>query len=206
MKRATYTADLVGITTLTFGRMLQSERLNGESADVHDKRCWKERCHALKDGRVIWPGIAFKLGLEQAAKMRMDKVPGKKSSTFTARFKTGVMVDPTAPPTVVYQLDGTKEDAVTIEGITGRSIYVPSDGRRGGTTRVPRIFPEVDPKWVIHLSLMIVDADLIEHSDVITRTLETAGLQIGIGCNRPGTSGGDHGIFLVETPMFEVVE
>lgn len=206
MKRATYQADIVGLTTLTFGRMLQSERENGESADAHDKRCWRERCHTDRDGYVMWPFIAFKLAMESAAILRGDKVPGKGSSKFTARFKTGVMIDPTAPTTHVYRANSGKEERIHIDDITGRSIHVPADGRRGGSKRVPRTFPEVDPPWVVHLSAFIVDADLIEHKDIVTRTLEVAGLQIGIGVNRPGTSGGDHGIFKVENVVFEVIE
>lgn len=205
MKRATYRFDAVGLTTLTFGQMFQSAKKSDEGPEAYDERCWKERCHALPDGRVVWPSIAFKQLAVSAAKLRGDKVSGKRGATYTQRFKTGLMLDPTAPPTIVYRVVDGEEDAVTLDTIVGRRIMVPSDGRPGGSTRVGRRFPEVDPTWVIHVSLFVVDMDIIEHSDILTQCFETGGLQAGIGCNRPGTSGGDHGVFRVENQRFEVM-
>jgi len=208
MRRGIFSADIIGLTTLTFGRMFQSPRKGKESAEAQDKRCWRERCHINKDDLVLVPPIAFKLGMEQASKLRNDKVPGKNRSTFTARFKSGIMTDPTAPETLVYAIndESKKLEPVHIDDVIGRTISVPSDGTRGGSKRVPRCFPEIDPPWNIAIGFMVVDADIIEHPEMISETLETAGYQVGIGCNRPGTNGGDHGIFRVENFKFEIIE
>ena len=205
MKRGTFQFDAAGLTPLTFGQMFQSARKSDEGPEAYDERCWKERCHALPDGRVFVPPIAFKLLAEYAATLRGDKVPGKGKSTYTKRIKSGIMLDPTAPPTVVYRIIGGKEEAVTLDNIIGRRIMVPSDGKRGGSTRVGRRFPEVDPPWVVHVSLFVVDLDIIEHPEMLTLCFETGGLQGGIGCNRPSTNGGDHGVFRVENAHFEVL-
>lgn len=205
MKRGVFRFDAVGMTRLTFGKMLQSEKRKDETHDEYDIRCCKERCHSLPDGRVIVPPIAFRQVGESAAKLRSESVPGKGAAKFTQRFKTGLMLDPTAPPTVVYRIIDGEEQAVTLDNIDVHRVMVPSDGRRGGTKRVPRNFPEVDPPWVVHVSLIVVDLDLMAHPDVLTRCFETGGIQVGIGCNRAERSGGDHGSFRVVNPSFEVV-
>jgi len=207
IRRATYTADIVGITTLTFGRMMQSPRDKGESAEAHDKRCWKERCHTTKEGFVEWPIVAFKMGMVFAAKLKGEKIKGKGQRTYTASFNTGIMPDPTAPPAIIQRkVDGLWRK-VHIDDIEGRDIAVPADGKKGGSKRVYRRFPEIDPPWtIIGLSFVVIDDDLIENPDCITEAFEKAGVQAGIGCNRPQTAGGDHGMFLIENVKFEVLE
>lgn len=204
MQRATFSATLVGLTTLTFGRMLQSDRGKGEGADAYDKRCWRERMHTNSDGYALLQPGAVKLAIEYAAKLRSDKIPGKGQQTFTKNIRTGMIVDSTTPSVIEVMIDN-EWCPVPAADVVGRVISVPSDGKRGGTKRVPRKFPEIDPPWRVHVSLVVFDDALIEHSEKLTEYLELAGWQCGIGPNRPETSGGDHGMFQVVSPSFEVI-
>jgi len=200
VRHAIMKATLAGLSTITFGRMLQSDKNQGESAEAHDKRCWRERMTTNESGEVCIHKLAPKLAMEVAAKFRSDSIPGKGKQTFTKNIRTGLVPSPNCDFTV----NDANGDPILAENVIGRTISVPSDGRRGGSKRVPRKFPEIDPAWSIDIEMLVFDQDLIEHNERLHEYLELAGIQIGFGSHRPETSGGDHGMFEVQS--FELVE
>lgn len=200
LRQAKFTAVLTGISTLTFGRMFQSERREKESAAEHDLRCWQERMHHTDEGLLMVQPGAIKYAIEDAARLASDKVKGKGAAKFTTRIRGGLF--PINSPPQIISKDGTP---IKYEDVPGRLIAVPSDGKKGGTTRVTRKFPELDPPWEVFVAYRVIDADLIQSPEKILEYLESAGLQVGIGCHRPGKSGGDHGQFLVKDFKFEVL-
>ena len=56
-------------------------------------------------------------------------IPGQGKKTYTKKIEAGVLV---AEPLVLRQ---------KLKDIDGEWLHVPSDGRRGGTTRVEKCFP-----------------------------------------------------------------
>jgi len=70
--------------------------------------------------------------------------------------------------------------------VAGEWLHVPSDGRRGGTTRVSKCFPVI-PSWEGTVEFLILD-ELID-ADVFRAHLEDAGRFIGIGRFRPRNNG-----------------
>jgi hypothetical protein len=201
-------ATITGMSTITFGRMFQSEKNKGEGNDAFEKRCWRERMHVDDDGYVLLQPGSVKLAMEIAAKLRSDSIPGKGKQTFTKNIRGGIITDPSISSRIMVPVrSGEKPEFSGIKAIdvVGRTINVPSDGRRGGTKRVPRTFPEIDAPWRVDVGFIVFDEDLIEHNEKLHEYLELAGWQVGIGVHRPETSGGDHGMFTVDDHMFEVI-
>lgn len=206
MRKASFIATIRGMSTLTFGRMFQSEKNKGEGHDAYEKRCWRERMHSDSEGYVILQPGSIKLAMEIAAKLRSDSIPGKGKQTFTKNIRGGMVSDPTVSSMITVPSNDELSEfvGVKVDDVIGRTINVPSDGRRGGTKRVPRTFPEIDAPWRVDIGFMVFDDNLIEHNEKLHEYLELAGWQVGIGVHRPETSGGDHGMFEVEDYVFEV--
>ena len=75
---------------------------------------------------------------------------------------------------------------VTEETIESHRVFVPSDGRRGGTTRVWKTFPLVT-RWEGTVEFLVLD-ELI-NEEVFTNHLEDAVSFIGLGPFRPRNNG-----------------
>lgn len=130
--------------------------------------------HINKDGYMFIPPMAFKNCLSEAAKYKSIQIPGKGKSTYTKHFEAGILViDP-----LVLPIKG--------DDVKGVSLYVPSDGRRGGTKRVEKTFPMV-PEWEGVVKFLILDE--IINKEVFVSHLEDAGAFIGIGFFRPRNNG-----------------
>lgn len=170
----TATATLKSITPYSQGKYHESPRLEKEAPDAYEQRTWRERLHYHEDGQVFIPPMAFKNCLAEAAKYLSLKIPGKGKATFTKHFEAGVVV------TEGLNLSISKQD------VKSESLLVPSDGRRGGGSRVKKIFPLI-PSWqgvvVFHVLDDIIDEKTFEY------VLQQAGLFIGIGRFRPRNSG-----------------
>ena len=149
--------------------------LEKEGKDMYEKRTWRERLHYDSvTGEVFIPPMQFALSLKEAAKYLSLQIPGKGKSTYTKNFESGIMVIDPLPI-------GIKKDDVEME-----ALHVPSDGRRGGTTRVTKYFGLI-PKWEGTVKYYILD-DIIT-KDVFTKVLSEAGQLIGIGRFRPRNCG-----------------
>jgi hypothetical protein len=158
------------------------EKLPRETADAYEERTWRNKCHTLPDGKVFIPPMAFKMAVDNAAKMLGRQIPGKGKSTYTKFFLSGVLV---MEPVVLPQ---------TKEAVERDRIYANADGVRGSGKRVWRNFPRID-SWEAKVPFHVL-ADEIT-SDVFEEHLKQAGAFVGIGRFRP-QSGGFYGRFEVK--------
>lgn len=164
-------------------KYIQEKKTKNETHADFEKRSWKQRCHWTDDGRVYIPPMSFKNCLSEAAKYKSIQIPGKGKSTYTKHFEAGVLVvDP-------VQL------SVTEDKLQHEWLHVPSDGRRGGTTRVEKCFPLI-PSWAGTVEFLVLD-ELIT-KEVFCEHLDDAGSFIGIGRFRPRNNG-FYGRFSVES-------
>lgn len=171
MKKAICT--LRSLTPTTFGKFHQSPKLNNENHDGHETRTWKEKAHYDGD-KVMIPGAMIGNCIRESAKFLSIQIPGKGKATYTKHFDAGIIV----------QNDIITN--VTKEKLSGITVHVPSDGRPGGTKRVPKIFPIIH-EWEGEITVYI--GDLVITPEVFETVLRNAGSLIGIGTWRPRNRG-----------------
>jgi hypothetical protein len=180
MKVATVT--LSSVSAYSQSRAHESPKLDRETADAYEQRTWREKCHYRKDGTLYIPPMAFKMGLDTAAKMMGLQIPGKGKATYTKFFESGVLV-----------LEGPNltdaKDTVPFD-----RIHANADGVRGSGKRVWRIFPRVD-EWKADVDFHILANEITP--DVFEMMLKQAGAFVGIGRFRP-KNGGFYGRFQID--------
>jgi hypothetical protein len=174
---------LVSMSPYSQSKYIQEKKTRDETHADFEKRSWKQRCHWNEAGKLFIPPMSFKNCLSEAAKYKSIQIPGKGKSTYTKHFEAGVLV---VEPLV---LDVT-QDTVAYEW-----LHVPSDGRRGGTTRVEKCFPLI-PAWSGEVTFHVLDEIITE--EVFTEHLRDAGSFIGMGRFRPRNNG-FYGRFKVES-------
>lgn len=177
----TVSFKMTGQSPLSFGRYIQSKKNTGESHDAFEKRTWKERCHVDDKGMLFIPPMALKNMMSDVAKFLSETVPGKGKATYTKHFDAGIMVFEKLPLNI------------HIDDVEGETIPVPSDGKKGGGSRVLKTFPLI-PEWETRAEIIVVDPLLLDKLDVIERYAQHAGKFIGIGRWRP-RNGGMYGRF-----------
>ena len=139
----TATCTINSLSPYGQSKPLATVRKQKETAEDHEKRCWRERIHSTPDGYVFIPPMAFKFSIAEAAKFLSKKIPGKNRQTYTKHFESGIMVlDP-----VVLSL---KE-----KDVEGEWMFLNADGKRGSGSRVWRCMPVVGllrtalrPDWI----------------------------------------------------------
>lgn len=176
-------ARLKSISPYSQSRHHGTDKTKNENPNDYEKRTWRERLHANDDGNVFIPPMAFKNCLSEAAKFLGRQIPGKGKSTYTKHFEAGVLV----MDSLVLSI---KKDAVP-----GEWLFVPSDGRRGGGSRVEKCFPVIH-EWTGDVKFYVLDPTITE--EVFTEHLTEAGSFIGIGRFRPRNNG-FYGRFSVES-------
>ncbi len=170
----TATATLKSVSPYGQSRYHGTEKLEKEGHNDYEKRTWRNRLHVNTDGHVFIPPMAFKNCLAEAAKFISQQIPGKGKATYTKHFEAGVLV---TEPLVLPE----KKDAVD-----GLELFVPADGRRGGSKRVMKTFPVIQ-QWAGEVTFSVFDETITE--DVFRYHLEQAGKFIGIGFFRPRNNG-----------------
>lgn len=178
MKKAIVTLE--GLAPYSQSRFHNTEKLNKEGAADYEKRTWIEKAHWDDEGRLTMPALAFKNAIAEAAKYLSEQIPGKGKATYTKHFEAGISV-------VEDSLVSIKGETVTRENIVGDTLHVPSDGRRGGGSRVLRTFPTIGKGWTATIEFLIFDDVITE--DVFRRTLLQAGQLIGVGSFRVRNNG-----------------
>ncbi len=168
MKKAI--ARLKSISPYSQGRHHETLKKDKESHYDYEERTWRERLHYNKQGNIFIPPMQFANSLKEAAKYLSIQIPGKGKSTYTKHFESGIMV------LNELILPNLKDD------IDSERVYVPSDGRRGGTTRVTKIFGII-PEWEGNVEYVVADNIITEK--VFKEVLKTSGQLIGIGRFRP---------------------
>ena len=177
----TVTATIEGVSPYSPGRAIQSAKATGESHEAFEERTWKERIHADSKGNVFIPAVAIKLCLEDCATFLSETVKGKGKATWTKHFKAGIMCVQNA---YIGQ---------TVEDVEKEKLFVPSDGRKGGSTRVWKSFP-IFQEWIAEIEIIVLDPLLIDNTDKIREYLDHSGKFIGLGRWRP-RNGGTNGRF-----------
>jgi len=175
--------SLKSVSPYSQSRYIQEKKTKDETHAAFEERSWHLRCHFNSEGKVYIPPMCFKNCLSEAAKYKSIQIPGKGKSTYTKHFEAGVLV---VEPLV---LDVTKET------LGSEWLHVPSDGRRGGTTRVEKCFPLI-PSWNGTVEFLILDEIITQ--EVFTEHLNDAGSFIGVGRFRPRNNG-FYGRFAVES-------
>lgn len=158
------------------------ERLPRETPDAYEQRTWRHKCHVTEQGFIFIPPMAFKMGLDEAAKQLGRQIPGRGKSTYTKFFLSGVLVmEPVVLP--------VKRDDVPMD-----RIYCNADGKRGSGKRVWRNFPRID-QWSADVPYHVLADEITE--DVFEEHIRQAGAFIGVGRFRP-QSGGFYGRYEVK--------
>ena len=171
----TVKVKITGKSPLSFSKYVQEPKLEREGHAEYDLRTWRERLHYNAKNEVFIPPMMVKNTLSAAAKYRGEQIPGKGKSNYTKHFEAGIMI-------TEQMFLGIQKDDVKME-----ALYVPSDGKRGGTTRVVKNFPKIDEGWSGEITVHILD-DIITR-DVLERHLADAGNFIGLGRFRPRQNG-----------------
>lgn len=181
-------AHLKSASPYSQSKYIVTPREDKEGHDAHEKRCWKERCHVNDDGYVFIPPMAFKKSIAQAAAHLGIRIPGRNKKTWKASFVSGILVvDPLVLP-------------VKIEDVKGEWLFVPSDGRPGGGSRVMKCFP-LFKDWEGMVTYHLLD-DLIT-KDAFEYHCDEAGKFVGVGRFRP-ERGGYYGRWTIESFEWEV--
>lgn len=178
---------LKSTTPYSQSKLITTPRAERETPDVHERRVWRERMHTTSDGFVEIPPMGFKHALFEAAKRLGIKIPGERNKNYTKSFEAGIMVvDSLVLPYKAAEVEG-------------EWLFVPSDGKKGGGSRVSKCFPKI-PKWEGTVEFLVLDE--IIPKEVFQRVLDHAGSLVGIGRFRPA-NGGYYGRFNGEIVSWE---
>lgn len=182
-------AHLSSVSPYSQSRAHETPKQDRETADLYDKRTWRERCHVTKDGHIFIPPMGFKMGLDKAASMLGRQIPGKGKATYTKFFLSGVLcTDPVVLP-------------VKKEEVRGDRIYANADCKRGSGKRVWRIFPTID-EWKATVTFHVLANEITK--EVFEDHLKQAGAFVGIGRFRP-ENGGYYGRYKVDSIEWQEV-
>ena len=179
----TITCDLVGTSPISYGKAISEKKQTGEGHDKFEQRTWKKRMHVDKEGNCFIPAMALKNSLAGVAKYLSETVPGKRNATFTKHFEAGVSVTDNLAL------------GVRAEDVEGEEVFVPSDGKKGGGTRVMKTFPVIPEGWLAKAKIYVFDRQI--EPKKVEEYLTQAGMFIGLLRWRP-RNGGLYGRFKVE--------
>lgn len=192
MKQAV--CKLVSLAPVQQSKYINSPKKDKETAQDHEARCWKERAHVGPKGKIILPAMGFRHCITDAARFLGSagalQIPGRGKATYTKHFEAGIMV-----------LNDV-ETKYTLDTVKPLWLFVPSDGKRGGGTRVQKCFPVID-EWAGELTVNVLDDTITE--EVFERVIREAGNFIGIGAWRVQNRG-MYGRFLVEKVTWKQID
>lgn len=175
-----YLVTLESQTPLVYGKSVQEPKKERESHQDYEERTWEHRAHTDLNGNLIIPPMAMKNSISEAAKYLSKQIPGKGKNTYTKHFEAGLRI----MDNIVLENHGQ---------FMKQTMFVPSDGKRGGSTRVIKHFPTV-VYWKAQFEIMVLD-EIITQS-VLEEHLRICGSLIGVLAFRPRKNG-MHGTFNV---------
>jgi hypothetical protein len=161
-----------GAAPYSASRPFPREKNKGEDDETYEERTWMSKAHLSGDS-VFIPPMAFKMGLDRAAKISGKQIPGKGKSTYTKFFESGVLV--TKPIKIA-----------SVGAIQKERVYVNQDGVRGSGKRVWRNFPRIDD-WSGVVEFSIIAPEIPK--DVFEELMAYSGLIVGVGRFRPEKGG-----------------
>ena len=169
--------EIKGISPYSPNAFIHSSKETGEKADAFEKRTWRERINRDDDDNVIIPAMAFKMALDSGAWYLRKTIPQHGTEKYTPHFRAGVSVfDDLVLP-------------IKVKDVPQKTLMVPSNGRRGYGSRVPKIFGVIED-WGGEVTFMIYDHQIIQR-EVFAETLNIAGMFIGVGRWRIEKGGGN---------------
>lgn len=181
------TCRLASVSPYSQSKHYETEKKNKESHADYEKRTWRERCNTDSEGQLVIPPMAFKWCVADVSRFLGERIPGKGQKTWTKHFEAGVLVTDPLP------LGVDKEE------VPGEWLFVPSDGKRGGGSRVMKCFPVVQ-KWEGEVTFYVLDDTITE--EVFRHHLEQAGAFVGVGRFRP-QRGGFYGRFKLQSMQWK---
>jgi hypothetical protein len=185
----TATAELIGVGRYSQSRNYEKEvpRNDKESHSDYEERTWRNRGHYMPDGRMFMPPMGFKLALEMAVQWSGEKIPGRGNATYTKHFTAGVLVtDPVILPVIKETVKGVELGLPEPKIIDGEWLFVPADGKKGGSKRVWKCFPYVE-SWTARVEYAVFDDTITEA--IFEKFLPESGKYIGLGRFRPQRGG-----------------
>jgi hypothetical protein len=172
------TCKLENVGPISFSKPYLVEKNKQETHEDFEKRTWRERLHYDKEtGMCFIKGQMFLECIKYAAKFSGMQIKGRGKSTYTKHFESGIML---ASPHERIDLNILKDD------VESELLFVPSDGKRGGSSRVLKYFPIIN-NWQGEISFNILDPIITK--PVFEEILGVAGRSIGVGRYRPQKSG-----------------
>lgn len=175
-----YRASLVSASNLSFSKFYRVEAMPKESPDAYEARTWRERLHYDDKGHVYIPAMMQKNCLAGIAQYLGETIKGRGKRTWTKIFESGLIC-----PFNSHLFDENGAN-ISKDDVQPEWLFVPSNGRRGGETRVEKCFPLIkywEADWIIQVVDESVTKDVLEHH------LHEAGLFMGVGRFRPSKNG-----------------
>lgn len=187
--------DLHSMSPLMYGKRVTVPKKDDETHEQHEDRTWSNKVHLTEEGQCFIPPFALKNCLESAARWLSLKIPGEGKKTFTKRFTSGVLV------TEKLLLTNSDGSPLVLDDIEPIKLFVPSNGQRGGGTRVDRIFPTLH-SWHSSCVINVFDNKITEK--IFEKHLSAAGKFIGFLSMRV-ENGGINGRFGLNNLVSESV-
>lgn len=186
MEFSVATVTLKSFSPYSQSRLHDEPKMKGEQTGDYDKRTWQSKAHITEAGTLGIPASSLTQAIAEAAKYSKKQIPGQGKATWTAKFKSGIMLTETLIDTGIVLTDRDFLDVMCdAQGKTGSAV----------SSRVSRRFPQV-PSWSATFDAWILDPIITE--DVFREMVELAGMFIGIGRWRPVMNGGQNGRFTIE--------
>lgn len=189
------TATLKGIAPMSFSKAVASPRNQGEEFTAYEERTWREKAHVTDEGLLFVPPMAMKNIIANAAQYLSEQVPGKGKATYTKHFLSGTMVmDP-----LMF------DPAIKLADVKPERLFLPSDCKRGGGSRVWKMFPTIPEGWILRTIIYVMDPTLeTDDCRIVHRYLSHGGQFIGFLRFRR-RNGGYYGGYVVENFAVEDV-
>jgi hypothetical protein len=164
-----------GISPYSQSKHHETPMHDKEGPEDYDRRTWREKLHYNKEGEVFIPPMAFKNCLSEIASFLGMKIIGKGNATYTKHFESGILI---TDPVML---------GINMKEVESETLFVPSDGKRGGGKRVYRTFPVIREGWTGKLTVYILDDTITKK--VFEIHIKEAGKFKGVGRFRPSNNG-----------------
>lgn len=160
---------------MLWGRQIdQSEKPQTESIDDFEKSRWRERMWTDEDGTPMLPRLAINNCFTEGAKALQMKVPNRGRVQFGGVFAKCLL-----PPDKHVRL------GVEIKDVQPITMFVPSNGKKGGGNRVNKIFAQIE-NWKATFEVVALDNAITK--DVLQTVANYSGNCIALGAMRPGSN------------------
>jgi hypothetical protein len=174
---------------ISFSKVIEEPKIEGEEEELREERTWKQRVHVTSDGHVFIPPMAIKRAIEAASKYLGEKVKGKGQATYTKNIRAGILLY--RPPVLL----GADSKPMTLIDVKPERVFVPSKGTPGKGPHVWKTFG-LFFDWHTMVEIHLIDPTLAGTPERIERYLSHAGTFIGLARFRP-ENGGYYGRFRV---------